>query len=126
LGIDRILSLDCSLPADRNKGTLLAYVIASGGRVLHRCNFGNGMDENEVVTAEVSGNGMLNLRVFFPNLKQIREYSLVMQPDGTIRAMYNRNQKGAYTIKDGKFTANGKPTPPQHKCSAECCTRQSS
>jgi hypothetical protein len=41
-----------------------------------------------------------------------------MQPDGTIRAMYNRNQKGEYTIRDGKFTANGNPTPPQHKCSA--------
>jgi hypothetical protein len=39
-----------------------------------------------------------------------------MQPDGTMRAMYNRNQKDEYTIKDGKFTANGNPTPAQHKC----------
>jgi hypothetical protein len=108
-------SLDCSLPADRNKGTVLAYVIASGGRVLHRRNFGDSTDESQVVTAEVSGNGMLNLRVFFPSLRQTREYGLVMQPDGTIRAMYNRNQKGEYTIRDGKFTANGSPTPPQHK-----------
>ena len=98
---------------------MLAYVIASGGRVLHRRNFGDGTDESEVVTAEVSEDGMLNLRVFFPNLKQTREYGLVMQPDGTIRAMYNRNQKGEYTIRDGKFTANGSPTPPQHKCSAD-------
>jgi hypothetical protein len=30
--------------------------------------------------------------------------------------MYNRNQKDEYTIKDGNFTANGEPTPPQHKC----------
>jgi hypothetical protein len=112
-------SLDCSLPADRNKGTVLVYVVASGGRVLHRRNFGNSTDENEVVTAEVSGNGMLNLRVFFPSLKQMREYGLVMQPGGTIRATYNRSQKGEYSIRDGKFTANGKPTPPQHKCSAD-------
>jgi hypothetical protein len=41
---------------------------------------------------------------------------LAMQPDGTMRAMYNRNQKNKYTIRDGKFTANGNPTPPQHKC----------
>jgi hypothetical protein len=41
-----------------------------------------------------------------------------MQPDGTIRAMYNRSQKGEYSIRDGKFTANGNPTPPQHKCGA--------
>ncbi len=94
---------------------------------MHRRNFGDSTDESQVVTAEVSGNGMLNLRVFFPSLKQTREYGLVMQPDGTIRAMYNRNQKGEYTIRDGneytirdgKFTANGSPTPPQHKCSAD-------
>jgi hypothetical protein len=111
-------SLDCSLPPDRNKGTVLAYVIASGGRVVHRRNFGDTTDESEVGAAEVSSDGMLNLRVFFPSLKQTREYGLVMQPDGTIRAMYNRSQKGEYTIRDGKFTANGNPTPRQHKCSA--------
>jgi hypothetical protein len=109
-------SLDCSLPPDRNKGTVLAYEIAPGDRVVHRRNFGDTTDESEVVTAEVSGDGMLNLRVFFPSLKQTREYGLVMQPDGTLRAMYNRNQKDEYTIKDGKFTASGHPTPSQHKC----------
>jgi hypothetical protein len=118
LGLIGPWSLDCSLPPDRNKGTVLAYVIASGGRVLHRRNFGDGTDESEVIAAEVSSDGMLNLRVFFPSLKQTREYGLVMQPDGTIRAMYNRNQKGEYTIRDGKFTANGNPAPPQHKCGA--------
>jgi hypothetical protein len=109
-------SLDCSLAPDRNKGAVLAYVIASGDRVVHRRNFGDTTDESEVVTAEVSRDGMLNLRVFFPSLKQTREYGLVKQPDGTIRAMYNRNQKDEYTIRDGKFTANGNPAPSQHKC----------
>jgi hypothetical protein len=109
-------SLDCSLAPDRNKGTVLAYEIASGDRVVHRRNFGDTTDESEVVTAEVSGDGILNLRVFFPALKQTREYGFIMQPDGTLRAMFNRNQKNEYTIKDGKFTANGNATPPQHKC----------
>jgi hypothetical protein len=111
-------SLDCSLPPDSNKGTVLAYVITSDGRVLHRRNFGESTDESEVIAAEVSKGGMLNLRVFFPSLNQTREYGLVMQSDGAIRAMYNRSQKGEYSIRDGKFTANGNPTPPQHKCSA--------
>ncbi len=109
-------SLDCSLAPDRNKGTVLAYEIASGDRIVHRRNFGDTTDESEVVTAEVSGDGMLNLRVFFPALKQTREYGFIMQPDGTLRAMYNRNRKNEYTIKDGKFIANGNPTPSQHKC----------
>jgi len=108
-------SLDCSLPPDRNKGTVLAYEIAPDDRVVHRRNFGDTTDESEVITAKVSG-GMLNLRVFFPSLKQTREYGLFMQSDDTMRAIYNRNQKDEYTIKDGKFTANGNPTPAQHKC----------
>lgn len=109
-------SLDCSLKPDRNKGTVLDYEIVGDNRVVHRRNFGETTDESEVVTAEISGDGMLNLRVFFPSLKQTREYGLLMQPDGTMRAIYNRNQKQEYSIKDGKFTANGSPTPPQHKC----------
>jgi hypothetical protein len=109
-------SLDCSVAPDRGEGAVLAYEIASGDRVVHRRNFGVTADESEVVTARASSDGMLNLRVFFPKLKQTREYGFAMQPDGTMRAMYNRNQKNEYTIRDGKFTANGNPTPPQHKC----------
>ena len=109
-------SQDCLLPADPDQGTVLAYEIAKGDRVVLRRNFGNVRDENEVVGATVSGDGMLNLRVFFPSLKQTREYGLMMQPDGTMRAIYNRSRKGEYTIKDGQITANGSPTPSQHRC----------
>jgi hypothetical protein len=108
-------SLDCSLKPDSNKGAVLGYEIASDGRVVHRRGFGDTSDESEVVGAEVSRDGLLNLRVYFPSLKQNREYGLMMQPDGTMRAIYNRN-KDEYSIRDGKFTANGDPTPPQHKC----------
>ncbi len=109
-------SLNCSLRPDRDEGTVLAYEIVGEDRVVHRRNFGDSIDESEVVTAEISGDGMLNLRVFFPSLKQTREFGLMLQSDGTMRAMYNRNQKDEYTIRDGKFTADGGPTPPQHKC----------
>jgi hypothetical protein len=109
-------SLDCSMAPDRDKGAVLAYEIAPGDRVVHRRNFGDTADESEVIAAEVFGDGTLNLRVFFPKLKQTREYGFAMQPDGTMRAIYNRNQKHEYTIRDGKFTANGNPTPSQHKC----------
>ncbi len=108
-------SLDCSLEPDRDRGTVLDYEIAGDDRVVLRRNFGNARDESEVVTAEVSDGGMLNLRVYFPSLRQTREYGLMMQPGGTLRAIYNRN-KNDYSIKDGRFTADGSPTPPQHKC----------
>ena len=115
-GLIAAWSLNCSTTPDRGEGAVLAYEIAPGDRVVHRRNFGATTDESEVVTARVSGDGMLNLRVFFPKLKQTREYGFAMQPDGTMRAMYNRNQKGEYTIRDGKLTANGNPTAPLHKC----------
>jgi hypothetical protein len=112
-------SLDCSLKPGRGNGSVLDYEIVGGDRVVHRRNFGDKSDESdesEVVAAEISADGMLNLRVFFPSLRQTREYGLKMQPDGTMRAIYNRNRKDEYTIKDGKFTADGSPTPAQHKC----------
>ncbi|WP_249779560.1 hypothetical protein [Bradyrhizobium sediminis] len=109
-------ALDCSLAPDKGKGAVLAYEVAPGGRVVHRRNFGDVKDENQVVGAAVSSNGMLNLRVSFPGLKETREYGMMKQPDGTIRAMYNRNAKEEYTIKDGNFTSNGNPSPAQHKC----------
>jgi hypothetical protein len=109
-------SVDCSLSPDRNRSTLLAYEIVRDGRVVLRRNFGDSADDSEVVSAEISGDGMLNLRVFFPGLKQTRENGLMMQPDGTMRAIYSRSLNGEYSIRDGKFAANGDPTPALHKC----------
>jgi hypothetical protein len=109
-------SLDCSLAAGRNSSSLLAYEIVRDGRVMLRRNFGDTADESQVITAGVSGDGMLNLRVSFPSLKQTRESGFMMQPDGSMRTMYSRDLQGEYTIRDGKFTANGNPTPPLHKC----------
>jgi len=109
-------SRDCSLAADRNSDTLLAYEMVREGRVVFQRSFNDTSEESEVVAAEVSADGMLNLRVLFPGLQQIRESGLMMQPDGSMRAMYNRSPQGEYTIRDGKFTTSGGPTPPLHKC----------
>jgi hypothetical protein len=109
-------SVDCSLPADHDRGTVLIYEVARGNRLVFRRNFGDASDDNEVVGAKVSADGMLSLRVYFPSLKQTREYGLIKQPDGAIRAMYNRSRSGEYTIRDGKFIADGNPTPSQHSC----------
>ena len=109
-------SLDCSLPPDHANGTVLSYEIADGDRLMHRREFGDSRDEAEVLSATVSDDGILNLRVYFPSVRQTREYGMMHLADGSIRAVYNRNDKNQYSIKDGKFTANGKRTPVQHKC----------
>jgi hypothetical protein len=109
-------SLDCSLPPDHAKGMVLAYETLPDGGVVHRRDFGDTADENPVIAARISHDGMLNLSVSFPAFKQRRDYGLMMQPDGTMRTIYNRNENKQYTIRDGKFTIGGKPTPVFHKC----------
>jgi len=115
-GLTGSWSRDCSLKPGKNQNTLLTYEVMPDERVVHRRDFGDSADENEVVGAQVSGDGMLNLRVFFPNFKQTRDYGLMKQPDGTLRTMYNHDQKGEYSIRDGVFTANGNQTAALHKC----------
>ena len=68
------------------------------------------------LAAEVSAEGLLNLEVYFPAIKQKREYGLEMLSDGSLRAIFNRSEKGEYSIKDGKFVATRKPTSAQHRC----------
>jgi len=84
--------------------------------VVHCRDFGDARDEAEVLSLSVSADGLIHLRVYFPAAKQTREYGMIHLPDGTIRAIHNRSEKNEYSIKDGKFTQTGKPTPPQHKC----------
>src|SRR6266851_3326750 len=110
-------SLDCSVAPDRGKGAVLAYEIAPGDRVIHRRDFGDTSDESEVITAEVSRNGMLNLRVFFPNLKQTREYGFVMEPDGTLRAVYTRSQQGPKSPNGRRPWLPSKFSRPRFACS---------
>ena len=109
-------SVDCTLPPDRDKGTVLTYEITRDGRVMYRRNFGDAKDENEVVSATVNAEGLLNLMVFFPSLHQTREFGVILTRDGGLRAIYNRSERGEYTIRDGKYVKTGAKTPAQQRC----------
>lgn len=109
-------SVDCAMPPDRDKGTVLTYEISKDGRVMYRRNFGDAKDESEVVSATVNAEGLLNLMVFFPPLHQTREFGLLLAKDGSLRAIYNRSERGEYTIRDGKYVKTGAPTPAQQRC----------
>ncbi|QOZ54509.1 hypothetical protein XH90_26380 [Bradyrhizobium sp. CCBAU 53338] len=109
-------AVDCAARPDRDKGALLTYEIRGDGRVMYRRNFGDARDENEVVSATVNAEGLLNLMVFFPSLHQTREFGLLLAKDGSLRAIYNRSERGEYTIKDGKYVKTGAPTPLQQRC----------
>ncbi|MCK1303842.1 hypothetical protein IVB33_17465 [Bradyrhizobium sp. 24] len=109
-------AIDCAVRPDRDKGALLIYEIRKDGRVMYRRNFGETKDENEVVSATVSADGMLNVMVYFPSLQQTREFGLLLSKQGGLRAIYNRSERGEYTIRDGKYVATGAPTPAQQRC----------
>jgi hypothetical protein len=112
-------AIDCSLPPDRDKGAVLTYEVKRDGRVMYRRNFGDAGDENEVVAASTDADGLLNIMVFFPALHQTREFGLALQEDGSLRAIFNRSERGDYTIRDGKFLMTGAQTPAQHRCGRE-------
>jgi hypothetical protein len=109
-------SADCALPKDHGKGMLLIYQATADGGVSHVRDFGDAKEENQVLSANVSKDGVLNLRVSFPALKQTNELGFVKLKDGTIRVAYNRDDKNHYSIKGSKFTFDGRPAPVQHKC----------
>ena len=66
-------AVDCAVSPDRDKGALLTYEIRKDGRVMYGRNFGDAKDENEVVSAMVNAEGLLNVMVYFPSLQQTRE-----------------------------------------------------
>jgi hypothetical protein len=109
-------AVDCAARPDRDKGALLTYEIRKDGRVMYRRNFGEARDENEIVSATVNADGLLNMMVYFPSLRQTREFGLLLAKDGSLRAIYNRSERGEYTIRDGKYIATGAPTPLQQRC----------
>lgn len=109
-------AVDCAVRPDRDKGALLTYEIRKDGRVMYRRNFGDAKDENEVVSATVNAEGLLNVMVYFPSMHETREFGLLLSEQGSLRAIYNRNERGEYTIKDGKYVKTGAPTPAQQHC----------
>lgn len=109
-------AVDCAARPDRDKGALLTYEIRKDGRVMYRRNFGDAKDENEVVSATATADGLLNVMVYFPSLQQTREFGLLLSKQGSLRAIYNRSERGVFTIKDGKYVATGIPTPAQQRC----------
>lgn len=75
-------AVDCAVRPDRDKGALLTYEIRMDGRVMYRRNFGEAKDENEVVSATVNADGLLNVMVYFPSLQQTREFGLLLSEQG--------------------------------------------
>jgi hypothetical protein len=107
--------LDCTRPRSGDNPDL-AYVVRDG-KLFHDRHFGNNGDSNAVITAVVKANKAIEVVVKFDSLNQTRQFALMKGPDGRIRAISNRNvDTNEYSIRDGKFTANGATPPWQTRC----------
>jgi hypothetical protein len=109
-------ALDCTLPPDRDRGARISYRIVDGGRLILARDFGDASDISDIPDARLEPDGSLRLTVTFPAIRQTRIYTLAKDSDGNIRAMSNRDSKGRYSIRAGRFSATGQPTPKQARC----------
>lgn len=106
-------ALDCSMPVEKGKGRFIFYEISPEQRLVNRRDH-DAADANPIVDAGISPDRSIVLYIRIG--KQTRENGIVKDHDGTIRALFNRADDGTYSIRDGLFVANGKPTVPLHKC----------
>ena len=112
-------SVDCAAAAGQGTAAKLRYAAKPDGSVFHYRNFGDDKSSDKVKAARITPEDWLELKVFFREIavgEQDRTFALKRIRTGVIQAMYNRNAKGEHSVKDGKFTSNGKDTPLQHRC----------
>lgn len=114
-------SVDCSRPPSTNH-IHIRYVVWMGGKVMTERDYADPQrnDSNEVTGATINADGSLTLVVDFKSLGgQIRTFALMRDRPDRLRAVWNHGPDGVYTVKDGRFTANGNDTPWQYKCGAK-------
>ena len=112
-------SVDCAAAAGKGTAAKLRYAAKPDGSVYHYRNFGDDSSSDKVKSARITPDDLLELKIFFKEIavgEQDRTFALKRIQTGVVQAMYNYNAKGEYSVKDGKFTSNDKPTPLQHRC----------
>jgi hypothetical protein len=112
-------SVDCAAAAGGGTAAKLRYAANKDGSVFHYRNFGDAKSSDKVKSVRITPEDWLELKIFFKEIavgEQDRTFALKRIQTGVVQAMYNYNAKGEYSVKDGKFTSNGKETPLQHRC----------
>jgi len=114
LGTWRIATVDCNAPGSR-QSTLQSWV-ARGGRLFNDRDFGDARDSTPVEAGVIRPDGILELTMVQPDQSR-RALGFFKRPDGLKRAMYNYDMATTqYSVRDGRFAANGAETPLQKRC----------
>jgi hypothetical protein len=108
-------AIDCTKPPKKGQGNTISYEVTSSGGLIYRRDF-DVSDNNEVTEARIEPDHTLILSIVMPQFNQTRENGIAMQSDGSIHSIFSRGEDGSYTIRDGRFVANRKPTPALQKC----------
>ncbi|WP_315718907.1 MULTISPECIES: hypothetical protein [unclassified Bradyrhizobium] len=106
---------DCSAPPVKGRGAIISYEVTPDDRLIYRRDH-DPSDVNQVANARVEADQTLVLSIVLPKARQTRENGITRTADGSIRSVFNRGEDDSYTIRDGRFVANGKPTPTLNRC----------
>jgi hypothetical protein len=114
-GLPGTWQVDCRAPTSRSNVSQ-TYAVRGGKLSVDRA-FGDGTDSSAITAAAVKADGALDLVIIFTSISQTRQLVQIRGSDGRMRAITNRNvDTNDYSVKDGKFTANGNATPWQTRC----------
>lgn len=111
-------AIDCKAKPSSSSG-FLSYRVEPNGRLVHKRDFGNAKDQNEVTETKLRADGKLEVIFDFKNLSppHKRRVLFMRLPDGSIRSMENQVVGSSdFSVKDGKLIATGNPTPVQRRC----------
>lgn len=107
---------DCGAPAsDSNWHTL--YSLRSDGKVSRKYfNSTQPFNDYTVTSAEITG-GRLSYKLVGTDQNRLKFSVVLSLADGKLQVIESRDEtNGEQKVKDGKFTANGQPSPIQLKC----------
>lgn len=107
-------SVDCAQAASKSNAHL--SFVRVDGQLMHRRDFGELRDEYPIRSATAAADGSLEILVDLRPAGKARTIVFARAGEGKKRAIQNRGEQGDYTIRNGKFVANGAPTPVQTRC----------
>jgi hypothetical protein len=109
-------SVDCSRPVSRQDSRL--SFVRKGDDVVHRREFGDDSDEHAVAAVHTMTGGKIEVVIDLRRFSQTRTIVFAKEGEGKKRAISNRDDKDVYSIRDGKFVANGQRAPVQSRCAS--------
>lgn len=105
--------LDCV--ARPGSGTIVSYELDKSGRLIYRRD--DNPADNNVISDAYLDDQLLVLVIKLERTGDVRKNAVSKDIDGRIRAYHNQSLSNeSFTIRDGRFVANGKPTPALRRC----------